>query len=144
MINFIHKIIILISLLFTLSCNERTSYSGKLLNSELNYNKIIYKNEIVNQLGNPSYIDPIENKYFYYTEESVFKNFFNKKIIKSRMIVFKFDEDDKIISKNEYNLNDKKDLKSIKDSTPNNLIKLGFIEKIFGGVGKNPFPTTSE
>ena len=41
----------------------------------------------------------------------------------------------------EYDLNDEQDVKYIKDKTPNEIIKRGMIQKIFGGVGANPIIT---
>jgi len=43
----------------------------------------------------------------------------------------------------QYNLNDEQDVKNIKDSTPNELIKRGLIQKIFGGIG-NTVPSTTQ
>jgi len=53
------------------------------------------------------------------------------------MVVFLFNENNTIKSISQFNLNDKKDIKYIKDKTPYELIERGLIEKIFGGVGNN-------
>ena len=63
------------------------------------------------------------------------KNFFDKKITNRLLVVFKFNENNKIISYSKYNLNDHQDINYIKETTPNELIKRGLLEKIFGGVG---------
>ena len=51
--------------LFLANCSEKISYSGKLLNQE-ELKNINFKNKenLINQLGYPSYIDPVENKFF--------------------------------------------------------------------------------
>jgi hypothetical protein len=43
-----------------------------------------------------------------------------------------------------FTLNDEKDINYSKDKIKNNLIKRGFIEKVFGGVGKSTIPNTSQ
>ena len=108
------------------SCTEQTIYSGKIINqSNIDYSIIKDKNQLINELGNPSYIDPIENKYFYYSEKKIYKNFFDKKIVSRVLLVF------------EFNLEDEKKIAIVKEKTKNNLIERGLIEKIFGGVGKS-------
>jgi len=68
--------------LFAYSCTEQTIYSGKTINqANIDYSIIKDKNQLINELGNPSYIDPIESKYFYYSEKKIYKNFFDKKTI---------------------------------------------------------------
>ena len=123
--------------LFTYSCTQQTIYSGKLINqANIDYSIIKDKNQLVNELGKPSYIDPIENKYFYYSEKKTYKNFFDKKIVSRILLVFEFNLEEKIKSVNVYNLEDEKDIAIVKEKTKNNLIERGLIEKIFGGVGK--------
>ena len=98
---------------------------------------------MINELGNPSYIDPIESKYFYYSEKKIYKNFFDKKTISRILLVFEFNLEEKIKSIDVYNLEDEKDIAIVKEKTKNNLIERGLIEKIFGGVGKSQeFPIT--
>ena len=123
--------------LFTYSCSEKTIYSGKIINqANIDYSIIKDKNQLFNELGKPSYIDPIENKYFYYSEKKIYKNFFDKKIVSRILLVFEFNLEEKINSINIYNLEDEKDISIVKEKTKNNLIDRGLIEKIFGGVGK--------
>ena len=126
------------------SCTEQTIYSGKIIDqANIDYSIIKDKNQLINELGNPSYIDPIENKYFYYSEKKIYKNFFDKKTISRILLVFEFNADENIISTDIYNLEDEKDIAIVNEKTKNNLIERGLIEKIFGGVGKNQeFPNT--
>ena len=51
------------------------------------------------------------------------------------MVVFIFNENETIKLISQYDLNDEQDIKYIKEKTPNELIKRGLIQKIFGGVG---------
>ena len=133
------KIKILLALFYTLfaySCTEQTIYSGKIINqANIDYSIIKDKNQLINELGNPSYIDPIESKYFYYSEKKIYKNFFDKKTISRILLVFEFNLEEKIKSIDVYNLEDEKDIAIVKEKTKNNLIERGLIEKIFGGVG---------
>ena len=98
---------------------------------------------MINELGNPSFIDPIENKYFYYSEKKIYKNFFDKKIVSRMLLVFEFNLEEKIKSIDLYNLEDEKDIIIVKEKTKNNLIERGLIEKIFGGVGTAQEPSNS-
>ena len=134
------KIKILLALFYTLfaySCTEQTIYSGKIINqANIDYSIIKDKNQLINELGNPSFIDPIENKYFYYSEKKIYKNFFDKKTISRILLVFEFNLEEKIKSIDVYNLEDEKDIALVKEKTQNNVVERGLIEKIFGGVGK--------
>ena len=141
------KIKILLALFYTLfsySCTEQTIYSGKIINqANIDYSIIKDKNQLINELGNPSYIDPIESKYFYYSEKKIYKNFFDKKTISRILLVFEFNLEEKIKSIDVYNLEDEKDMAIVKEKTKNNMIERGLIEKIFGGVGRSQeFPIT--
>jgi len=143
--NKIKLILTIFFALFAFSCTtEQTIYTGKIINQDsIDYLKIKDKNQLINILGNPSYIDPIENKYFYYSEKKIYKNFFNKETINRYLLIFKFNLNQKIVSMNFYDLDDEKDIAIVKEKTKNNIIKRGFIEKIFGGVGNSPqLPTT--
>jgi len=125
-----------------ISCNERIAYSGKIFN-EKNFNITDFKNkeDVINELGNPNYIDPIEKKYYYYSEIKNITNFYKQSIANRTMIVVVFNENETIKMISEYDLNDEQDVKYIKDKTPNEIIKRGMIQKIFGGVGANPIIT---
>ena len=138
------KVIIFISLFFIiLSCVEKKSYSGKLIDENFKYDSLLTKNQVISNLGQPNFIDPIENKYFYYFETTINKNFFSSRIDKRKMIVFNFKKNGSISSFKQYNLNQEQQIKFIKDKTKNNLVKRGLIEKIFGGIGRNPISNTS-
>ena len=131
------KYIIFITLLiFLYSCSNNTIYSGKILNQE-NFDNINFKNKetLLTKLGNPSFIDPIEEKYFYFSEKKQKKRFLNKDVEYSFVFIFKFDEYDNITDTKVYDLKDKKDIDIIETETSNEIVKRGLLERIFGGVG---------
>ena len=126
------------------NCSNKTIYSGKILNQEelndINFNN---KEKLISKLGYPSYIDPIENKFFYFSEKSEKKSIFKKDIKYSYVFVFKIDENNKIINSTVYNTKDIKNIKFSDDKTSNEIIKRGLLERIFGGVGtQQELPTT--
>ena len=142
---FVFHRLLLILLIFTLfvSCNEKILYSGKIINEEnFDFSKLQNKEEVIDKLGNPNFIDPIEKKYYYFSEKKYVRNFFKQRITNRIMVVFIFNENETIKSVSQYDLNDEQDVKNIKESTPNELIKRGLIQKIFGGVGKTVPSTT--
>ena len=128
--------IIFISLFVFNNCSNQITYSGKIINENsldnLNFEN---KENLLNQFGAPSYIDPISNKYFYFSEKKEKKSIFSTKINYSYVFVFEFDPNDKLIKSKVYDLKDKKNIKFIEEETPNEVIKRGIIEKMFGGVG---------
>ena len=127
-----------------ISCNEKILYSGKILNEEnFDFAKLKNKEEVIDKLGKPNFIDPIEKKYYYFSEKKYVKNFFKKKISNRIMVVFIFNENESIKLVSKYDLNDEQDVKSIKDTTPNELIERRLFKKIFGGIGKT-VPSTSQ
>ena len=138
------KFFVLIITIYILSaCTEQTIYSGKIFNQEnLENLNISDKNELVEKFGNPSFVDPIEKKLFYYTEKVKENSFFNKKTEYSYLFVFKVDKNDLIISQKAYNLQNKNEISLAKNETSNNIVERGLIEKIFGGVGPAQVPTT--
>ena len=139
------KIISYIFILIIISnCSDKTTYSGKLLNQdELNNLNFISKQKLISKLGEPSYIDPIENKFFYYSEKSQKKSIFKKKIEYSYVFVFKIDKNEKIVSSKVFDIKDLENIKFSEDITTNQIIKRGLLEKIFGGVGtQKELPTT--
>ena len=72
------------------NCSNKTTYSGKILNNEeLKEINFTNKEKLISKLGNPSYIDPIENKYFYFSEKSEKKSIFKKEVKYSYIFVFK-------------------------------------------------------
>ena len=123
-------------LFIILSCVETKSYSGKLIDANFKYDSLLNKTQVTSKLGQPNFIDPIENKYYYYFEKRINKNIFDSRIEKRTMIVFNFEENENVQSFNQYNLNQEQQINFIKDKTKNNLIDRGLIEKIFGGIGK--------
>ena len=138
MFIFFRLLLILMIFILFVSCNEKILYSGKILHKENFYfAKLKNKQEVVDKLGNPNFIDPIEKKYYYFSEKKYVKNFFKQKISNRIVVVFIFDENETIKSVSQYDLNDEEDVKNIKESTPNKIIKRGLIQRIFGGVGQN-------
>ena len=140
-----NKLIFYISIFIILAnCSNKTTYSGKILNQE-EFSNINFKNKktLISKLGNPSYIDPIENKLFYFSEKSEKKSILRKEIKYSYIFVFKIDENENIISSNVYNIKDIKEVKFSDEKTSNEVVRRGLIEKIFGGVGtQQKMPTT--
>ena len=137
------RLIIYICLFFLISaCSKETNYYGKILSQdELSNISIFNKDELLRKFGNPSYIDPIENKYFYYSEVSEKINIFNSKTNYSYLFVFKLDENNKILEKKVYDLLNTDEIAIIKEETENEVVKRGLIQKIFGGVGNARLPT---
>ena len=139
------KIIFYICIFFILAnCSNKTTYSGKIINQdELNDINFENKNKLISKLGYPSYIDPIENKFFYYSEVSEKKSILKKEIKYSYVFVFRINENDQIVETNVYNTKNIESIKFSEDKTSNEIIKRGLLEKIFGGVGtQQELPTT--
>ena len=139
------KTIFYICIFFILAnCSNKTTYSGKILNNEeLNDINFTNKEKLISTLGNPSYIDPIENKFFYFSEKSQKKSIFKKEIKYSYVFVFKLNENEEIIETKVFNTKDIDTIKFSDDKTSNQIVKRGLLEKIFGGVGtQKELPTT--
>ena len=139
------KFITYICIFFVLAnCSNKTTYSGKILNQdELKDINFINKTKLISKLGYPSFIDPIENKFFYFSEVSEKKSIFKKKIKYSYVFVFKIDENDFITETSVYNTQEINNIKFSDDKTTNEIVKRGLLEKIFGGVGtQQELPTT--
>ena len=139
------KTIFYICIFFILAnCSNKTTYSGKILNNEeLNEINFTNKEKLISKLGNPSYIDPIENKFFYFSEKSQKKSIFKKEIKYSYVFVFKLNENEEIIETKVFNTKDIDTIKFSDDKTSNQIVKRGLLEKIFGGVGtQQELPTT--
>ncbi len=136
-----------LSLVFFLSlhifgCVEKTTYYGKIITEKDLLNlKIFNKEQLLYKFGQPSFFDTIQNKFFYYTEKKITKNFYNEKTEYSYLFIFDFDKDGNIIKRQSVNLLDK-NLKYNNFETENNIIKRGLIEKVFGGVGPNQIPNS--
>ena len=144
MFKYLKVIIFILMLFIILSCVETKSYSGKLIDENFKYDSLLNKTQVTSKLGQPNFIDPIENKYYYYFEKRINKNIFDSRIEKRTMIVFNFEENENVQSFNQYNLNQEQQINFIKDKTKNNLIDRGLIEKIFGGIGKQKLPDNSQ
>ena len=140
--SFFKIIIIAILSSYIFGCVEKTTYSGKIINDDDLDLQILNKNELINKFGQPSYIDTLSNKYFYFTEKRKETNFYNKNIEYSYLFVFEINENDKIINSESINLLKDKDHKYRKIQTTNNIIKRGILETIFGGIGANPIPNS--
>ena len=125
------------------NCSNKIIYSGKILkNDELKEINFTNKEKLLNKLGNPSYIDPIENKFFYFSEKSE-KSMFKKEIKYSYVFVFKMNENEEIIETKVFNTKDIENIQFSNDKTSNQIVKRGLLEKIFGGVGtQQELPTT--
>ncbi|MDC0060227.1 hypothetical protein OAJ19_00785 [Pelagibacteraceae bacterium] len=140
--SFLKIIIIVFLSQYIFGCVEKTSYSGKIIsNDDLDLN-ILNKNELINKFGQPSYIDNLSNKYFYFTEKRKEVNFYNNKIEYSYLFVFEINNNDKIVNSESINLLKEKNHKYRKIQTSNNIIKRGLLEIIFGGIGTNPMPNS--
>ena len=139
------KILCYICIFFILAnCSNKITYSGKILNQEelkdIDFNN---KEKLISKLGYPSYIDPIEKKFFYFSEKSEKTSIFKKNIKYSYVFVFKIDDNNKIVSSKVYNTREIKNIKFSDDKTSNEIIKRGLLEKIFGGVGaQQELPTS--
>ena len=146
--NNIIKFNILIIILFLFAnCTEKIYYSGQIIKDEnFDYSTLQHKTELIEYLGYPNYIDPIENKYYYYSEKRKYKNLFDEKIENRIILVFSFNDDDSIKIINKFTLDDENEVEYSNDKTINNIVKRGFIERWFGGVGKSQsgLPTTSQ
>ena len=131
------KFILYICIFFVLAnCSNKITYSGKILNQdELKDINFENKSKLINKLGTPSYIDPIENKFFYFSEVSKKKSIFKKEIKYSYIFVFEMNKYDQITSTKVFNTKEIENVKFSKDKTSNEIIKRGLLEKIFGGVG---------
>ena len=140
-----YKFILTIFFVFALlNCADKTIYSGKIFDQET-FDNLDFDNKetLLKQMGNPSFIDPIENKYFYYSEKTSKKSIFNKDTKYSYVFVFKMNENEEIIETKVFNTKNVKNIKFSNDKTSNQIIKRGLLEKIFGGVGtQQELPTT--
>ena len=127
------------------NCSEKISYSGKIINEDFqNYTILSTKNLVLEELGKPTFVDIVENKYFYYSETIKYKNIFNRKIDKRKILVFSFNQNNSVSKFESYDLDNEKNIKFVKQTTDNNLIEKGLMEKIFGGVGKGYVPNTTQ
>ena len=140
-----NKLLFYICIFFILAnCSNKTTYSGKMLSLEELQN-INFENseKLISQLGYPSFIDPIENKYFYFSEKSEKKSILTKEVNYSYIFVFKLDKNDQIIETKVFDIKNVENINFSNDKTSNEIVKRGLLEKIFGGVGtQQELPTT--
>ena len=140
------NLLLFFNLLFAIiSCTEpKLIYSGKIINQKnLDNLGIANKTELIQNWGQPSFIDPVENKFFYYSEKIKENNFFSKENQYSFIFVFAFDTNDNVIERKVLDLNQLQKNRMSKLETENNIIQRGLIEKIFGGVGTQKVPNTN-
>jgi len=141
----IKKTILIFFLLLVISCSEKITYTGLIIDEKINYLEINNKNDLLKLLGQPNYIDPIENNFYYFSEKNISKNTLTKNTVNRLILVYYFDDENNIINTKKLNLDDEKTINISEDRIKNDLIKKGLIEKIFGGVSAQPsIPTTSE
>ena len=141
----IKKTILILLLLIIISCTEKVTYTGLIIDEKINNLEIINKNDLLELLGQPNYIDPIENNFYYFSEKNISKNRLTKKTVDRLILVYYFDEENNIINTKKLNLDDEKTINISENRIKNDLIKKGLIEKIFGGVSAQPsIPPTSE
>ena len=139
------KTILIFFLLLIISCSEKITYTGIIIDENVNYFEINNKDDLVKSLGQPNYIDPIENNFYYFSEKNISKNSLTKKTVDRLILVYYFDNEDNIINTKKLNLDDEKTIDISENRIKNDLIKKGLIEKIFGGVSAQPsIPTTTE
>ena len=130
------NIIIFFLFFFIYSCTDKTTYSGKIISQD-SLENLNYKNKenLLKSLGNPSYIDPISQKFIYYSKKEKKTSIFNKVNHYNYIFVFEFDNQDKIVNSKVYNLNYINENNIIEEITDHEVVKRGLIEKVFGGVG---------
>ena len=141
----IKKTIFIFFLLLIISCTEKVTYTGLMIDEKINNLEINNKNDLLKLLGQPNYIDPIENNFYYFSEKNISKNNLTKNTVDRLILVYYFDDKDNIINTKKLNLDDEKNINISENRIKNDLIQKGLIEKIFGGVSAQPsIPTTSE
>ena len=141
----IKKTILIFLVFLIISCSEKITYTGLIIDENINYSEINNKNDLLKLLGQPNYIDPIEKNFYYFSEKNISKNRLTKKTVDRLILVYYFDDENNIINTKKLNLDDEKTINISENRIKNDLIKKGLIEKIFGGVSAQPsIPTTSE
>ena len=141
----IKKAILIFFIFFLISCSEKITYTGLIIDKNIDNIEINNKNELLQILGQPNYIDPIENNFYYFSETNISKNRLTKKTVDRLILVYYFDDENNIINTKKINLDDEKTINISENRIKNDLIKKGLIEKIFGGISSQPsIPTTSE
>ena len=141
----IKKTILIFFILLISNCSEKITYTGLIIDEKINYLELKNKDDLLKILGQPNYIDPIENNFYYFSEKNISKNTLTKNTVDRLILVYYFDDENNIINSKKLNLDDEKTIDISENRIKNDLIKKGLIEKIFGGVSAQPsIPTTSE
>ena len=138
-----HKLIFILLTFFILSCSEKTYYSGKIIDKKLDINNLYNKDQVIKNFGQPSFINVVEDKLYYFSEKYKQTNLLNQKLAERKLIAFTI-SNNKVISIDQYDLDDAKYLTLTKETTENNLIDRGLIQKIFGGVTSNKVSNASQ
>ena len=126
----------LILIIFLSNCSNQTVYSGKIVDQDTFKNlNFVDKSNLINNFGQPSYVDIVSQKYFYYSKKVQRSSIFKENVDYSYIFVFEFDQNDKIISSKVFDLKNSNSVDLIKKETENDIVRRGLLEKIFGGVG---------
>ena len=126
----------LILVIFLSNCSNQTVYSGKIVDQDTFKNlNFVDKSNLINNFGQPSYVDLVSQKYFYYSKKVQRSSIFKENVDYSYIFVFEFDQNDKIISSKVFDLKNSNSVDLIKKETENDIVRRGLLEKIFGGVG---------
>ncbi len=126
----------LILIIFLSNCSNQTVYSGKIVDQDTFKNlNFVDKSNLINNFGQPSYVDLVSQKYFYYSKKVQRSSIFKENVDYSYIFVFEFDQNDKIISSKVFDLKNSNSVDLIKKETENDIVRRGLLEKIFGGVG---------
>ena len=126
----------LILVIFLSNCSNQTIYSGKIVDQDTFKNlNFVDKSNLINNFGQPSYVDLVSQKYFYYSKKVQRSSIFKENVDYSYIFVFEFDQNDKIISSKVFDLKNSNSVDLIKKETENDIVRRGLLEKIFGGVG---------
>ena len=97
----------------------------------------LHKEDIITIIGAPSSVDNLNNSFLYFSEVRKEKNIFDNKILSRNVYVLKFDNNNLFSKLESYSFNDKNKISFSNKTTDSEIIKTGYLEKIFGGVGKN-------
>ena len=79
-----------------------------MIDEKINNLEINNKNDLLELLGQPNYIDPIENNFYYFSEKNISKNRLTKKTVDRLILVYYFDDENNIINTKRLNLDDEK------------------------------------
>ena len=122
---------------FIVSCNSTIQKIGIIETDRFNSNfEGLSKVEIIERLGAPSSADTLNNSLIYISETVKKTNIFNNQIISRNVYVIKFNENNIFDSLNFYDMKKNNEISITKKTTSDEILKTGWIERIFGGVGK--------